>query len=159
MEKCIQNEADRMANSEDPLAVWSGSTLFAQTFLSENLGSLQYTTIQQTVKVMTKLHGYKCPSDLLVVCISDNVLFTCGSTFYQSNHRFLSGLIFFTYNCLLNSVISFRKLPKLCIRTAKFINSSLTEALLRMYEGFLIWNSAYILSIFGICGTISLEHP
>ena len=38
--------ADRMANHVDPDqaaplgAVWSGSTLFAQTRLSENLGSL-----------------------------------------------------------------------------------------------------------------------
>ena len=37
-----------MANSVDPDqtaplgAVWSGSALFAQTFLSENLGSLRY---------------------------------------------------------------------------------------------------------------------
>ena len=30
--------ADRIANT----AVWSGSALFAQTYLSENLGSLQY---------------------------------------------------------------------------------------------------------------------
>ena len=42
-------DADRMANSvdtdqTDPLgAVWSGSTLFAQTCLSENLGLLRYT--------------------------------------------------------------------------------------------------------------------
>ena len=40
------NDADRMANSVDPDqttplgAVWSGSALFAQTYLSENLGSL-----------------------------------------------------------------------------------------------------------------------
>ena len=39
-------DADRMANSVDPdqtaplRAVWSGSALFAQTCLSENLGSL-----------------------------------------------------------------------------------------------------------------------
>ena len=39
-------DADRMADSVDPNqtvpseAVWSGSTLFAQTYLSENLGSL-----------------------------------------------------------------------------------------------------------------------
>ena len=39
--------ADGMANSVDPDqtaplgAVWSGSTLFAQTYLSENLGSLR----------------------------------------------------------------------------------------------------------------------
>ena len=40
------NDADGMANSVDPDqtasqgAVWSGSTLFAQVYLSENLGSL-----------------------------------------------------------------------------------------------------------------------
>ena len=43
------NDADGMANSVDPDqiapvgAVWSGSALFAQAYLSENLGSLQYT--------------------------------------------------------------------------------------------------------------------
>ena len=42
------NDADGMANSVDPDqtaplgAVWSGSALFAQAFLSENLGSLWY---------------------------------------------------------------------------------------------------------------------
>ena len=41
-------DADRMANSVDPDqtaplgAVWSGSALFAQTYLSENLGTLRY---------------------------------------------------------------------------------------------------------------------
>ena len=41
-------DADGIANSEDPDqtaplgAVWSGSALFAQICLSENLGSLQY---------------------------------------------------------------------------------------------------------------------
>ena len=40
------NDADWMANSVDPDqtaplgAVWSGSALFAQAYLSENLGSL-----------------------------------------------------------------------------------------------------------------------
>ena len=40
------NDADGMANSVDPNqtaplgAVWSGSALFAQAYLSENLGSL-----------------------------------------------------------------------------------------------------------------------
>ena len=44
-------DADRMANSADPDqtallgAVWSGSTLFAQTYLSEKLGSLRYNVI------------------------------------------------------------------------------------------------------------------
>ena len=43
------NYADGMANSVDPDqtaalgAVWSGSALFAQAYLSENLGSLWYT--------------------------------------------------------------------------------------------------------------------
>ena len=43
------NDADGMANSVDPDqtapgAVWSGSALFAQAYLSENLGSLRYFT-------------------------------------------------------------------------------------------------------------------
>ena len=42
------NDADEMANSVDPDqtaprgTVWPGSALFTQTYLSENLGSLQY---------------------------------------------------------------------------------------------------------------------
>ena len=44
------NDVDRMANSVDPDqtalgAVWSGSALFAQTCLSENLGKLWYLQI------------------------------------------------------------------------------------------------------------------
>ena len=45
------NDAEGMTNSVDPDqtapvgAVWSGSTLFAQTWRSENLGSLQYISI------------------------------------------------------------------------------------------------------------------
>ena len=44
-----QNDAEGIANNVDPDqtaavgAVWSGSALFAQAYLSENLGSLQYT--------------------------------------------------------------------------------------------------------------------
>ena len=34
------NDADGMANSVDP-AVWSGPVLFAQAYLSENLGLLR----------------------------------------------------------------------------------------------------------------------
>ena len=45
------NDADGMANSVDPDqtaplgAVWSGSALFAQAYLSENLGSLRYLVL------------------------------------------------------------------------------------------------------------------
>ena len=48
-----QNDANGIANSEDPDqtaplgAVWSGSALFAQTNLSENLGSL-WSLLQNT---------------------------------------------------------------------------------------------------------------
>ena len=59
------NDADRMANSVDPDqtaplgavwsgstaplgAVWSGSALFAQAYLSENLGSLRYPLSSNT---------------------------------------------------------------------------------------------------------------
>ena len=44
-------DAAGIANSVDPDqtaplgAVWSGSALFAQTYLSENLGSLRYNAI------------------------------------------------------------------------------------------------------------------
>ena len=46
------NDADGMANSVDPDqtaplgAVWSGSALFAQAYLSKNLGSLWYIQTQ-----------------------------------------------------------------------------------------------------------------
>ena len=45
------NDADRMANNVSPDqtaplgAVWSGSALFVQAHLSENLGSLLYGTV------------------------------------------------------------------------------------------------------------------
>ena len=43
------NNADGMANSVDPdQTVWSGSALFAQAYLSENLGSLQYVIYQKS---------------------------------------------------------------------------------------------------------------
>ena len=44
------NDADGIANSVDPDqtaplgAVWPGSALFAQAYLSENLGSLRYSS-------------------------------------------------------------------------------------------------------------------
>ena len=47
------NDADGMANSVDPDqtaplgAVWSGSALFAQAYLSKNLGSLRYIWIKR----------------------------------------------------------------------------------------------------------------
>ena len=47
------NDADGMANSVDPdqtaplEAVWSESALFAQAYLSENLGSLRYTLVRK----------------------------------------------------------------------------------------------------------------
>ena len=52
------NDADGMLNSEDPDhtaplgAVWSWSALFAQAYLSENLGSLWYS--KQNINVMLK---------------------------------------------------------------------------------------------------------
>ena len=47
-----------MANSVDPDqtaplgAVWSGSALFAQTYLSENLESLQYLNFEEFFSVI-----------------------------------------------------------------------------------------------------------
>ena len=61
------NNADGTANSVDPDqtaplgAVWSGSALSAQTYLSENLGSLQYV-------LAICIHGGWC-------CTSTHMLF------------------------------------------------------------------------------------
>ena len=74
------NDADRMVNSVDPDqtvplgavypdqtvplgAVWSGSALFAQAYLSENLGSLRYSV---SVKVLEKLEFRISFADLLL---------------------------------------------------------------------------------------------
>ena len=51
------NDADGMANSVDPDqaapvgAAWSGSALFAQTYLSENLGSLRYIPVWRKIYI------------------------------------------------------------------------------------------------------------
>ena len=47
-----QNDADGMANNVDPDlgAVWSGSALFAQAYLSENFGLLQYYFTEERLK-------------------------------------------------------------------------------------------------------------
>ena len=59
------NDADGMANSVDPDqtaplgAVWSGSALFAQTCLSENLGKLRYileiSVVKETFSGISKM--------------------------------------------------------------------------------------------------------
>ena len=58
------NDADWMANSVDPnqtvalWSVWSGSTLFAQTCLSENLVSLWYLNIYSKKTSDSDFVGY-----------------------------------------------------------------------------------------------------
>ena len=57
-------DADWMANNVDPDqtalgTVWSGSALFAQTCLSENLGSLPYTCCFQ---IREKVHSLMAPN-------------------------------------------------------------------------------------------------
>ena len=59
-----------MANSVDPDqtaplgAVWSGSALFAQAYLSENLGSLQYQVSVLTAIILLSIypHHYRFQS-------------------------------------------------------------------------------------------------
>ena len=60
-----QKDADRMANSVEPdqtpsVAVWSGSTLFAQIYQSENLGSLRYvySSDVKTINIFIYFHYY-----------------------------------------------------------------------------------------------------
>ena len=51
------NDAEGMANSVDPdqtaplIAVWSGSALFAQAYLSENLGSLRWSRMHWVLRM------------------------------------------------------------------------------------------------------------
>ena len=51
------NDADGMVNSVNPDqtaplgAVWSESALFAQTYLSENLGSLRYLSVLELINI------------------------------------------------------------------------------------------------------------
>ena len=61
------NDADGMANSADPDqtapplglgAVWSGSALFAQTYMSENLGSLRYMWESQVLLVAGQVFSF-----------------------------------------------------------------------------------------------------
>ena len=68
------NDADGMANSVDPDqtaplgAVWPGTTLFAQTCLSENLGKLRLWGL--TTKYMyCCVRGRKLPSEILDMMI------------------------------------------------------------------------------------------
>ena len=65
------NDADGMANSVDPDqtaplgAVWSGSALFAQTCLSENLGTLRCAIIVNfslLILYVTAYDGHAFPS-------------------------------------------------------------------------------------------------
>ena len=52
------NDADGLANSVDPDqtaplgAVWSGAALFAQAYLSENLGTLRYSLYMYLIPVL-----------------------------------------------------------------------------------------------------------
>ena len=57
------NDAGGMANSVDPAplgAVWSGSTLFAHTCLSENLGTIRYIHDDISIIIMGKLDHAIC---------------------------------------------------------------------------------------------------
>ena len=69
------NDADGMANSVDPYqtaplgAVWSGSALFAQTCLSENLGKLRYSHLHEFNIAFEVLRSKTFASNLVYLCI------------------------------------------------------------------------------------------
>ena len=78
------NDADGMANSVDPDktaplgAVWSGSALFAQAYLSENLGSLrQSKTYSKTIYfqsflcILTRVFNFKMVFFVSLVYIAE----------------------------------------------------------------------------------------
>ena len=68
------NDADGMANSVDPDqtaplgAVWSGSALFAQAYLSEKLGSLRYFNIYFIIYTRFIVHVL-CFVNLLILIV------------------------------------------------------------------------------------------
>ena len=69
------NNADRMANSVDPDqtaplgAVWYGSAMFAQAYLSENLGSLWYIHIYSQTCTKKPPKGYLKSGPLIKVVL------------------------------------------------------------------------------------------
>ena len=73
------NDADGMANNVDPDqtaplgAVWSGSALFAQAYLSENLGSLRYVCCNLNLLITRALlQGSNTPymyTEYMVPCL------------------------------------------------------------------------------------------
>ena len=81
------NDADWMANSVDPDqtaplgAVWSGSALFAQAYLSENWGSLQYS--------MVRLHSH-CSNFSLFFRVS--LMFQILTVFTWNSHLSITWL-------------------------------------------------------------------
>ena len=64
------NDADGMANSVDPDqtaplgAVWSGSALFAQAYLSENLGSLRYDGYMEDIQIFVMIMTFISSSEV-----------------------------------------------------------------------------------------------
>ena len=69
------NDADGMANSVDPDqtaplgGVWSGSALFAQAYLSENLGSLRYTTRMASSSRRVPCQSEKLNAVAILFCV------------------------------------------------------------------------------------------
>ena len=84
------NDADGMANSVDPDqtaplgAVWSGSALFAQAYLSENLGSLWY------VPSVLKLGHWQTVQTQISCTDSDQLPHSAASD--QGQHCLLTGI-------------------------------------------------------------------
>ena len=65
------NDADGIANSVDP-DLWSGSALFAQAYLPENLGSLRYHKTPKnsdTRKMALLILKFKQCGSTIVSCI------------------------------------------------------------------------------------------
>ena len=120
------NDADGMANSVDPDqtaplgAVWSGSALFAQAYLFENIGSLRYVWNSQMILAVRKLRmsslimpvvyilnrllwDYKCKFGLAEKYIFGNSFAKSGenSSFCDGNATFVHMLLWRTVEVIL----------------------------------------------------------
>ena len=97
------NDADGMANSVDPDqtaplgAVWSGSALFAQAYLSENLGSIRYTWNPNTW-----------------LCAETWLLIACNTAFYAIIFMYLSCIYVYCFNPEARTVEQGGKVPNIC---------------------------------------------
>ena len=110
-------------------AVWSGSTLFAQTCLSENLGLLQYLVEEWPTSV--NAHDLKeIQSHTLGEIISNSPV---KDDFFLHNLKPLKSPLKFDYNIKLEYFLKRHKTVKMVVITISIIVYHMMTSRLRVY--------------------------